>query len=111
MECKEFHHLSESVLEGEAGPRAYAHLDACPRCRALVDELVAVTQAAHSLPVYEPSPRLWAQIQAAAVEEGLWSTAGAWRWRDWFGPAEYPSSEMVRSPVTIPMPVRRERPP
>ncbi|MGH9779440.1 MAG: hypothetical protein ACRD5I_13615 [Candidatus Acidiferrales bacterium] len=87
MECKEFHQLNESVLEGEADPRAYEHLAACPRCQALVDDLVAVTRAAHSLPVYEPSPRLWAQIQAAAIEEGLWSPAGAWRWRDWFGPA------------------------
>lgn len=87
MECKEFHQLSESVLEGEADPRAYEHLAACPRCRVLVDDLVAVTRAAHSLPLYEPSPRLWAQIQAAAEEEGLLSPAGAGRWRDWFGPA------------------------
>ena len=87
MDCKEFHQLNESVLEGEADPRAYEHLAACPRCQALVDDLVALTRAAHSLPVYEPSPRLWAQIQAAAIEEGLWSQPGAWRWRDWFGPA------------------------
>ena len=87
MECKEFHQLSESVLEGEAHPRAYEHLAACPRCRTLVDDLVAVTRAAHSLPMYEPSPRLWAQIQAAAEDEGLLSPAGAGRWRDWFGPA------------------------
>jgi len=87
MECKEFHRLSEGVLEGEADPRAYQHLEACPRCRALISDLVAVTQAAHSLPLYEPSPRLWAQIQAAAEQEGLWSPAGAWRWRDWLGPA------------------------
>jgi len=37
--------------------------------------------------MYEPSPRLWAQIQAAAEDEGLLSPAGAGRWRDWFGPA------------------------
>ncbi len=87
MDCKEFHQLSESVLEGEAHPHALEHLAACPRCRALVDDLVALTRAAHSLPLYEPSPRLWAQIQAAAEEEGLFSPAGARRWRDWFGPA------------------------
>ncbi len=85
MNCKEFHQMSESVLEGEADPRAYEHLAACPRCRALVDDLVAVARAAHSLPVYEPSPRLWAQIRAAAEDEGLLVRAG--RWRDWFGPA------------------------
>jgi hypothetical protein len=77
--------MSESVLEGESDPRAYAHLDTCPRCRALVDDLVAVTRAAHSLPLYEPSPRLWAQIQAAALDEGLLRPAG--RWREWFGAA------------------------
>jgi hypothetical protein len=87
MECKEFYHLSESVLEGEADPRAYEHLAACPRCRVLMDELVAIARAAHSLPVYEPSPRLWAQIQASAEDEGLLVPAGAGRWREWFGPA------------------------
>ena len=103
MECKEFHQLSEGVLEGEANPRAYEHLSACPRCRALVDELVAVTQAAHSLPLYEPSPRLWAQIQAAAEQEGLWTPAGASRWRDWFGPAAlfFPARPAFAAALTL----------
>jgi hypothetical protein len=87
MECTEFYRLSEGVLEGEASPEVYEHLAACPRCRALINDLVAVTRAAHSLPVYEPSPRLWAQIQGAAEDEGLLAPAGAGRWREWFGPA------------------------
>jgi len=73
------------MLEGEAHPQAYEHLAACPRCRLLIDELVALSQAARSLPEFQPSPCLWAQLQAAAQQEGLWA-AETRGWKQWLDP-------------------------
>ena len=86
MDCKDFKNAAEGVLEGEAHPQASEHLAACPRCRLLIDELVALTQAARTLPEYEPSPRLWTRLEAAALEEGLWAAAESRGWKQWFDP-------------------------
>lgn len=85
MNCREFQNVAESVLEGDATAQAYEHLAACRRCRVLVDELVAITDAARALPLYEPNPRLWARLQAAAEAEGLWTPVG--RESRWLGVA------------------------
>jgi hypothetical protein len=85
MNCRELKQTAAALLEGEAHPEAEKHLAACPRCRLLIDELTAVTHAARSLPEIQPSPRLWAQIQAAALEEGLWTPASS-GWRQWLDP-------------------------
>jgi len=39
-----------------------------------------VERAAHVLPAYEPSPRLWARLEAVAVAEGLWGRSVGERW-------------------------------
>ncbi len=85
MNCRELGNAAEGMLEGEAHPQAYEHLAACPRCRLLIDELVALSQAARSLPEFQPSPRLWAQLQAAAQQEGLWA-AETRGWKQWLDP-------------------------
>ncbi len=85
MNCRELQYAAEGMLEGEPHPEAEKHLAACPRCRLLIDELVAVTHAARSLPEIQPSPRLWAQLQAAALEEGLW-VAEPSGWKQWLDP-------------------------
>jgi len=80
--CEQVRGLTGALLEGDSHPEALAHASACPRCRLLVEELALVERAARSLPSHQPSPRLWQRIQAAAVEEGLWSQStwahGAW---------------------------------
>lgn len=83
MNCREFENAAAAVLEGESHAEAFAHLAACPRCRLLVDELVAVEGAARALPLYEPSLRLWARLEAAAEQEGLFVQPA---WEKWFGP-------------------------
>lgn len=90
LDCKQFWALTGAVLEGEGQPEAYAHLAACPRCRVLVDELGAVERAARSLPLHQPSPRLWERLRAAAAREGLW-TQPSWQWS---------------APAWIPLPAR-----
>lgn len=88
MNCRELQNTAQELLEGEPNPLAHEHLTACPRCRLLIDELVAVTHAARSLPEIQPSQRLWAQIQAAAMEEGLWA-AETRGWRQWLDPMSF----------------------
>jgi len=85
MNCRELRNVAEGMLEGEGHPEAEKHLADCPRCRLLIDELVAVTQAARTLPEIQPSPRLWAQLQAAALEEGLWAVESR-GWKQWLDP-------------------------
>ncbi len=82
MNCNEFYNVSGVVLEGEAHPEAYAHLNACPRCRLLVEELGAVERAARALrdAEIEPAGALWARLCAAAEAEGLISQPAGWRW-------------------------------
>jgi hypothetical protein len=88
MNCRELQIAAQGLLEGEPHPDAEKHLAACPRCRVLIDELVAITHAARSLPEIQPSPRLWAQIQAAAVDEGLWSAEPS-GWKQWLDPMSF----------------------
>lgn len=88
MNCRELQNAAQQLLEGEPHPLAQEHLAACPRCRLLIDELVAVTHAARSLPEIQPSPRLWAQIQSAALEEGLWAAEPS-GWRQWLDPMSF----------------------
>ncbi|MFQ5694557.1 MAG: hypothetical protein ACE5HB_01055 [Terriglobia bacterium] len=80
MNCNEFDNIAGEVLEGENHPEALAHLGACARCRRLVDDLNALERAARQLPVYQPSHRLWARLQAAATEEGLFRQPSGWYW-------------------------------
>lgn len=86
--CEQFRGVTGALLEGESHPEAYAHLAECPRCRVLVDELGLVERAARALPVYQPSPRLWMRLQAAARREGLWARPSWWRE---FAPGFFPA--------------------
>lgn len=78
IDCKQFRERTGALLEGECLPEASAHLSVCPRCRLLVDELGAVERAARALPTYQPSPRLWARLEAAARQHGLWAQPPWW---------------------------------
>jgi len=80
MNCNEFYRLTEGVLEGDSHPEALAHLAACPRCRELVDDLVALGPAVRDLPDAQPSDDLWERIRAAALKEGLWQEPGLAGW-------------------------------
>lgn len=83
MNCTEFEKLASALLEGESHPEAHAHLASCPHCRLLINELGAIEQAARTLPLQEPSPRLWARLEAVATAEGLWTQP---RWQQWPAP-------------------------
>ena len=71
MTCVE---LERSLAEVEDGskPEQRDHLKNCPKCRAMVAELLALACAAGDLrAAYEPSPRVWNSIESSLRQEGL----------------------------------------
>jgi hypothetical protein len=71
IDCDRFDTLLPDYLEHELAPdarsEAEAHLARCARCRALVDDLTAITRSAAAPPPLEPERDLWAGI-AARIE-------------------------------------------
>jgi hypothetical protein len=59
--------------DGPLPLEATAHLDACPQCRLLRDDLMAITVAAQEWGIDEPAPpaRVWAAIEVRLQAEGL----------------------------------------
>lgn len=99
MNCVE---LQESLAEVEDGsmPEQSRHLQTCPECSELLQELNLIVAAASELQAGdEPSPRVWNSIEIALREEGLIRPLGAgrraavppfsarWGWAGWLVPA------------------------
>lgn len=98
MTCVE---LERSLAEVEDGSwsEQQAHLKHCPKCAALVAELMAIANAAVDLrDAAEPSPRVWNSIEIALRREGLIhqsrprhsllpSFGSQWGWARWLAPA------------------------
>jgi len=79
MQCQEFLEVAERWMEGECDTAASAHLDACPRCRALVADLGAVRDGARLLEAEtEPPARLWTAIRSQLEAEGVIRPRRSW---------------------------------
>lgn len=72
MECLKFQEEAWRWMEGERTPAAAAHVEACPRCRALVADLAGISRAARELDEQEADPpaRLWTAIRTQLEAEG-----------------------------------------
>ncbi len=72
MECREFEQYTEQWMEGERSREAAQHFEACPRCRALVEDFEAIRVAAPLLADdADPPGHLWLSIRAQLEAEGL----------------------------------------
>jgi anti-sigma factor RsiW len=73
MPCTGYRESIHELVDGTIGPIRRAelelHLDGCPECRALVDDLQAIRDAAASLDPLEPPARVWLQI-AGQLRQG-----------------------------------------
>ena len=66
MSCAEFQaHMPELIASG-ADLSNDEHLKSCELCRALLDDLETIAEAARQLfPSVDPSDKLWSQIESA----------------------------------------------
>jgi hypothetical protein len=71
MTCAEFHELLPSLIDS-GDIDSHPHLAGCDNCRALVQDLRYIAeQAKLLLPMHDPSPKVWDNIQDSLSKEGL----------------------------------------
>lgn len=69
-ECDEFQRQLPDLFDTEQDLRDHAHLQTCENCAALVRDLEYIAaQAKLLLPIHDPSPAVWNNIQSALAHE------------------------------------------
>jgi len=73
MRCQEFEAVLEQASEQPMPAEVTAHLAQCGNCRSLAADLESITVMARELyvPDEEPPARVWIQLRAQLVEEGI----------------------------------------
>jgi hypothetical protein len=72
MNCEQLQEILPHVIDEGGNADADAHLASCSSCGELAHDLKHIaTQAGLLLPMHDPSPRVWNNIQQSLVSEGL----------------------------------------
>jgi hypothetical protein len=72
MNCEQLQEILPHVIDEGGNAEADAHLASCASCGELAHDLKHIaTQAGLLLPMHDPSPRVWSNIQQSLVSEGL----------------------------------------
>ena len=72
MTCAEFQEVLPYIFESGGDPAEMEHLKTCPICSDLVQDLRYIAdQAKLLLPLRDPSPQVWDNIQHSLEREGL----------------------------------------
>jgi hypothetical protein len=70
LSCNQFQTLLPDLISSGKNIATHPHIEQCPICGALLDDLESISEAAHLLfPVAEPSEVVWVQIESAIEEE------------------------------------------
>src|SRR5580698_9723956 len=70
MTCAEFQDQLPDLFESHSDLSAEEHLKTCENCAALVRDLEYIAQQAKLLlPIHDPSPGVWDNIQSAIQQE------------------------------------------
>src|ERR1700752_1616948 len=78
MNCAEFQKLLPYIIESGGNPDEETHLQECDVCSDLVQDLRYIAeQAKLLLPMRDPSPKVWENIQGSLEREGLVKPARA----------------------------------
>ncbi len=84
----------DSWWEGDRFPQAQSHLQGCPHCRGLVEDLTAIRSAARAWTANEEPPaRVWNSLRAQLQQEGLLRETqpqSSW-FRGWFAALPRPA--------------------
>jgi hypothetical protein len=69
-DCAAFQDQLPSLFESGGDPNGQPHLKSCENCSALVRDLEYIAQQAKLLlPIHDPSPKVWENIQIALRKE------------------------------------------
>lgn len=72
MNCQQFQEVLPYIIESGGNQEAQEHLDTCPSCAELVQDLQYIAQQAKLLlPMHDPSPRVWAGIEHNLQRQGM----------------------------------------
>jgi hypothetical protein len=72
MTCAEFQRVLPYIIDGGGSEEAQQHLATCEVCADLVADLRYIAERAKLLvPMEDPNPRVWAEIQRCLEREGL----------------------------------------
>jgi hypothetical protein len=74
MNCQQFQEILPFIIESGGSEEDEAHLKTCPSCASLVQDLRYIAeQAKLLLPMHDPNPRVWNNIEQSLQQEGLLS--------------------------------------
>jgi hypothetical protein len=72
MNCQQFQELLPYIIESGGKDEDESHLQTCPACASLVQDLRYIAeQAKLLLPMHDPNPRVWNNIEQSLQREGL----------------------------------------
>jgi hypothetical protein len=72
MNCQQFQEVLPYIIESGGGGEDEEHLQTCQSCAALVQDLRYIAeQAKLLLPMHDPNPRVWNNIEQSLHREGL----------------------------------------
>lgn len=72
MNCKQFQEVLPHIIESGGNPEQEEHLKSCHECSELVRDLRYIAEQARLLlPMRDPNPRVWNNIQQSLAREGL----------------------------------------
>ena len=78
MTCAEFQDQLPELFESGADLKEQEHLKTCEQCSAMVSDLEYIAQQAKLLlPIHDPSPAVWENIQTTLSSEKHNSNSGA----------------------------------
>jgi hypothetical protein len=72
MNCQQFQEILPHVIDEGGNAEAESHAESCSSCGEMVRDLRHIAeQAPLLLPMHDPNPRVWSNIQQSLVAEGL----------------------------------------
>lgn len=72
MNCQQFQETLPYIIESGGGGEDESHLQECESCASLVQDLRYIAeQAKLLLPMHDPNPRVWNNIEQSLQKEGL----------------------------------------
>jgi hypothetical protein len=83
--CRQFDREVADYLDGENRPGVLAHARECVFCGVVLEDLRAVVSGSKALAFVDPPARVWANIRATLVAEGVIREPES-EWKRWLAP-------------------------